>query len=43
MEKEGRKLLDKNLKEFLGHTPIEVLAGAILGVLIAFLMTLNVK
>ena len=25
----------KELKEFLGHTPIEVLAGALLGILIA--------
>ncbi len=26
---------DKQLKEFLGHTPLEVLAGALLGILIA--------
>jgi acid phosphatase family membrane protein YuiD len=25
----------KDLKEFLGHTPIEVLAGAMLGIIIA--------
>ncbi len=42
-KKEGRKLLDKNLKEFIGHTPMEVFWGAILGILIAFLMTINVK
>ena len=28
----------KNLKEFLGHTPLEVLAGAILGIALAFLV-----
>ncbi|WP_156299976.1 divergent PAP2 family protein [Streptobacillus canis] len=28
----------KELKEFLGHTPLEVLVGAILGVVISFLM-----
>jgi acid phosphatase family membrane protein YuiD len=33
-EDQGIKL-DKNLKELLGHSPIEVAAGAILGVLIA--------
>jgi len=38
-KKEGMKLLDKNLKEFLGHTPMEVFWGAILGFVIAFLMT----
>ena len=26
---------EKNLKELLGHTPIEVVAGAILGIMIA--------
>lgn len=29
---------EKRLKELLGHTPVEVLAGAILGVLIAYLI-----
>ena len=29
---------DKRLKEFLGHTPLEVLGGALLGILIATLM-----
>lgn len=28
----------KNLKEFLGHTPLEVLAGALLGILLGFLI-----
>ena len=31
----------KALKEFLGHTPLEVFAGAALGILIAFLMPLH--
>ena len=29
---------EKKLKELLGHTPIEVFAGAILGIVVAFLM-----
>lgn len=29
---------DDRLKEFVGHTPIQVLAGAILGILISILM-----
>lgn len=33
--------LQKALKEFLGHTPLEVFAGAALGILIAFLMPLH--
>ncbi len=37
-KKEGHKIIDENLKEFLGHTPIEVFAGAILGVVVAILM-----
>ena len=28
---------DKKLKELLGHTPLEVIAGAILGILIAII------
>lgn len=31
--------VDERLKELLGHTPFEVLAGAILGILIAFLFS----
>lgn len=30
----------KELKEFLGHTPLEVLAGALLGILVAMMMPL---
>lgn len=29
--------LDERLKELLGHTPLQVLAGALLGIVIAFL------
>lgn len=35
MEKEGSEITEKELKEFLGHTPIEVLAGLLLGIIIA--------
>jgi len=38
-EDQGIKL-DKNLKELLGHTPVEVAAGAILGILVAALLRL---
>lgn len=31
-------LLDKELKEFLGHTPTEVLGGVLLGILVAVFM-----
>jgi acid phosphatase family membrane protein YuiD len=37
--RDGRKILEKKLKELLGHTPKEVLAGAVLGILIGYLMT----
>ena len=36
-DKHGR---DRKLKEFLGHTPLEVLAGALLGILIAMIYPL---
>lgn len=32
---------NKALKEFLGHTPLEVLGGALLGILIAMLMPIR--
>jgi len=32
---ESRQFPDKDLKEMLGHTPIEVIAGVVLGVLIS--------
>lgn len=37
LENTGIKL-DKNLKELLGHSPIEVAAGAILGIAVALIM-----
>lgn len=36
--KEGHTLIEENLKELLGHTPMEVFWGAILGFLVAFLL-----
>ena len=38
---EDQDLPDKELKEFLGHTPMEVLGGALLGILIAVLMPVS--
>ena len=38
LEGQGIKL-DKKLKELLGHSPIEVAAGAVLGILVAAAMT----
>ena len=32
------KLSEQHLKEFLGHTPVEVLAGALLGATVSFLV-----
>lgn len=32
---------DQKLKEFIGHTPLQVLVGAILGILIALLMCVS--
>ena len=37
-EEEPMNLPEKKLKEYLGHTPTQVLAGAILGGIIAFVM-----
>jgi len=36
--KEGHAIIEKNLKELLGHTPMEVFWGAILGFTLAFLL-----
>lgn len=33
-----KKLDEDKLKEFLGHTPVEVFAGAILGILVSLLL-----
>ena len=32
------KLSEQHLREFLGHTPVEVLAGALLGITVSFLV-----
>ena len=37
IENTGIKL-DKNLKELLGHTPVQVIGGVILGILVALLL-----
>jgi len=37
---EDEPIVSKELKEFLGHTPIEVLGGGLLGILIAMFMPL---
>ena len=34
----GKKLAEEKLNEFVGHTPLQVLMGALLGILIGFLM-----
>ena len=38
MIESGRGLTYENMKELLGHTPFEVLVGAILGIILAFLV-----
>jgi len=35
---EPEPFMDKELKEFLGHTPVEVLGGCLLGILVAIFM-----
>ena len=35
---EGQVLTEEKLKEFVGHTPVQVLMGALLGILIGWLM-----
>ena len=37
-DESGLPLIAKELKEFLGHTPMEVLGGCLLGILVAMLM-----
>jgi hypothetical protein len=37
VENAGIKV-DKNLKELLGHTPIQVVGGTILGIIVALIM-----
>ena len=36
--KDGIRLIEGNLKELLGHTPMEVIAGAVLGIVIALII-----
>ena len=36
-KREGIEIISEEFKEFLGHTPIEVLIGSILGVILGFL------
>ena len=38
MEKEGSEITEKDLKEYLGHTPLEVLGGILLGIVISLVM-----
>ncbi|MDD5449935.1 MAG: divergent PAP2 family protein [Candidatus Omnitrophica bacterium] len=33
----NKKIEERKLKEFLGHTPVEVFAGAVIGILIAII------
>lgn len=37
-KKEGHSIIEENLKELLGHTPMEVFWGAILGIIIALIL-----
>ena len=37
-DESGLPLIAKELKEFLGHTPMEVLGGCLLGIVVAMLM-----
>jgi acid phosphatase family membrane protein YuiD len=41
-EKDTRKRKNKELKEFLGHTPLEVFCGALLGLGIAFIVPISI-
>ncbi len=40
-ETEKNALRDKALKEYLGHTPLEVLGGALLGILVAMMVKVS--
>ncbi len=37
----GKVSIEEKLKEFVGHTPLQVLAGALLGILIAYCVHMN--
>lgn len=34
---EGKKIEDSRLREFVGHTPVEVFVGALVGIVVTFL------
>lgn len=34
----GRPIPDKKIKEFMGHTPFEVLVGAFIGIIVGFIL-----
>ena len=34
----GKTLAEERLKEFVGHTPLQVLMGALLGIIIGLLL-----
>ncbi len=36
--KQNRELKEKRLKELIGHTPVEVLSGAVLGLVMAYIV-----
>ena len=40
-ENEKNAIRDKALKEYLGHTPLEVLGGALLGILVAMMVKVS--
>lgn len=37
--KEDYTILEENLRELIGHTPLEVIVGAVLGAMVAFIMS----
>lgn len=37
-KKEGLTLIEENLKELIGHTPMEVFVGAIIGILLSLII-----
>ncbi|MDE7289213.1 MAG: divergent PAP2 family protein, partial [Oscillospiraceae bacterium] len=42
-DKSANEKKKKELKEYLGHTPFEVLGGALLGILISMLVPMTLK
>ncbi len=41
-DEEKKQFQDKQFKEILGHTPLQVLAGVILGVILAFVIPVSI-